>query len=291
MAPTPFPQPTYLLSEKAMRTFSNFERAAVQLENEFRYRAHKVHSEKWQGVEISNKPDMAMYEIMHETFSVPLRGFEDLEHWREDIKPNLPFADMHFEERVSGEPSNPGEAWKIWPWGNAADKHRTEGGKFTHTYQERFWPKYAGENGIGENRKNWGIRYPYGDLNDVVELLRREPLTRQAYLPIWFPEDTGASHGGRLPCSLGYHFLMRHEYLHVEYSIRSCDFIRHFRDDCYLTVRLLLWILDRLRIVDPRWTTVRPGLFKMNIGSLHMFINDWDKIFKDDRSQNPHRYK
>lgn len=267
-----------------MRTFPSFEKAAVQLENEFAYRAYRVHSEKWQGIEISSKPEMEMRELMHESFSVPLRGIEDTQYWQEDIKPNLPFADVHFDERVSGTPSNPGEAWKIWPWGNSADKHRTEGGKFTHTYQERFWPKQAGFPGPNlakiDGLMNHGIRYPYGDLNDVVSLLQREPLTRQAYLPVWFPEDTGATHGGRLPCSLGYHFLMRHEYFHVEYSIRSCDFIRHFRDDCYFTIRLLIWVLDQLRNHDVRWMTVKPGLFKINIGSLHMFINDHNKLFR-----------
>lgn len=267
-----------------MRVFPTFAEAYSRLDEEFLFRSYEVHSEKWQGVDISSKPDMRMRELLHTTFSVPMRGIEDVLHWQDDIKPNLPFAEVHFMERVRGEPTNPGEAWKIWPWGNAADKHRTEDGKFTHTYQERFWPKFAGmENTSSISLKypngapHRGIRYYYGDLNDVVELLRREPLTRQAYLPIWFPEDTGATHGGRLPCSLGYHFLMRHEYLHVEYGIRSCDFVRHFRDDCYFTVRLVLWMLEQLRKHDSRWSDVRPGLFKMNIGSLHMFINDYNR--------------
>jgi len=273
----------------------SFTEVCKRLEKFFLEQAHEVHTEKWQGVDISRKPEARMRELLHYSFSIPLRGLEALEHWQNDIRPNLPFADVHFAERVSGVPSNPGEAWKIWPWGNAADAHRTEGGKFTHTYQERFWPKHAGrpepshEGSCGPESScdancmaaaygNHGIRYPYGDLSDVVELLRREPLTRQAYLPVWFPEDTGAVHGGRLPCSLGYHFLLRHDYLHVEYSIRSCDFVRHFRDDCYFTVRLLLWVLERLRGMDHKWGDVKPGLFKMNIGSLHMFVNDYQQL-------------
>lgn len=268
-----------------MRIYATFAEAHSRLDEEFLFRSHNVKTEKWQGLSTEGKPDLAMRELMHWSLSVPMRGLEDLEHWQKDIQPNLPFADVHFAERVSGEPSNPGEAWKIWPWGNAADKHRTEDGQFTHTYQERFWPKFANRSWAEQEEMRVrlgpmrGIRYLYGDLNDVVQLLLREPLTRQAYLPIWFPEDTGASHGGRLPCSLGYHFLMRHEYLHVEYSIRSCDFVRHFRDDCYFTVRLVLWILEKLREQDKRWAEVKPGLFKMNIGSLHMFINDFNQRF------------
>jgi thymidylate synthase len=71
---------------------------------------------------------------------------------------------------------------------------------------------------------------------------------------------------------------MRHDYLHVVYYIRSCDFTRHWSDDCYLTIRLALWLLDRLRERDKRWYDVRVGMFTMHITSLHVFINDWQKM-------------
>ena len=260
-----------------MRVYASFREACRRIEDEFQRISYVVKTEKWQGLSTTNHPEMAMRELLFWGFSVPMRALEAIEHWKEDIQPNLPFADAHFDERVSGIPSNPGKAWKIWPWGLAADKHRTEGEQFTHTYQERFWPKRA--NCHEHSDPNLGIRYEYGDLNDVVQLLHREPLTRQAYLPIWFPEDTGVLHGGRVPCSLGYHFINRNDYFHISYTIRSCDYIRHFRDDCYFTIRLALWVLDRLRELDPRWRQVKPGWFKMEIGSFHMFVNDWNKMF------------
>lgn len=267
-----------------MRTFATFKEACARFDEEFRIRSRQVRSERWQGV--ATKPEHTMQELLFESFTVPLRTIEDLDHWRQDIGPNLPFSDVHFAERVSGDPSNPGEAWKIWPWGNSADTHRTEDGKFTHTYQERFWPKYAGEYYQNYHKEDLvpertipheGLRYEYGDLNDLVTHLEREPLSRQAYLPIWFPEDLTCP--GRKPCSLGYHFLMRGDYLHITYYIRSCDYVRHFRDDCYLTVRLALWVLDSLRKRDPRWNPVRIGLFNMHLGSFHMFINDYLKKY------------
>jgi hypothetical protein len=275
-----------------MRMFATFEEAANRLKEEFRYRAYSVKSEKWQGVSTAAKPEMEMRELLNWSFGVPLRGIEDLAYWQGDIKPNLPFADAHFAERVSGNPTNPGEAWKIWPWGNSADAHRTQQGKFTHTYQERFWPKHAGHvvdcdpdpNDLESycSESNRGYRYDYGDVRDVVTLLSREPLTRQAYLPIWFPEDTGVLHGGRVPCSLGYHFIQRNGYLHINYFIRSCDFVRHFRDDCYFTVRLALWVLEELRkLNDIPWREVKPGLFSMHTISMHMFINDYRKLFPE----------
>jgi thymidylate synthase len=138
--------------------------------------------------------------------------------------------------------------------------------KFTHTYQERFWPK---------DLLNVGIRWGPGDLDDVVGLLSSSPLTRQAYLPIFFPEDTGAVHGGRIPCTLGYYFLVRDRLLHLWYEIRSCDAVRHFRDDLYLAARLQLWVLERLQEIAPEyWRSVQPGTFHFHAYSFHVHHGD-----------------
>jgi hypothetical protein len=247
----------------------------------------RVHTATWQGADIAARPEAEMRELLNVTLSVALRGHTDLDLWRREIRPNLPWADEHFEERVSGQPLNPPPSWVRWPWANSADKFRS-GEKFNHTYPERYWPKRAGASERGmigalHAIPNYGIRGHYGDLNDVVELLRRDPLTRQAYLPIFFPEDTGVGDGGRKPCTLGYQFIVRHNRLHVFYPMRSCDLTRHFRDDCYLTVRLLLWVLERLQFslleVDREskafWSNVVPGSLTMHMTSLHCFIGDW----------------
>jgi thymidylate synthase len=128
-----------------------------------------------------------------------------------------------------------------------------------------------------------GIRYDYGDLNDVVDLLARSPATRQAVLPVWFPEDTGAVHGERVPCSLFYHFIVRDQRLHVVYSIRSCDLFRHFRDDVYLTCRLGQWVLEQLRAKEASkyggmWAGVQMGTLTMHITSLHIFEAELKKL-------------
>lgn len=249
--------------------------------------AHRVRSETWQGVP-ADKPEMAMHEILNVSLQVPmpLSAFA-LEN---DIKPSMPWAKDHFKERVCGHPLNPGETWKTWPWGHSADKFRDSRGQFNHNYMERYWPKHAGQTPDGHlehgtptqpiRDEHVGIRAePYGDLMDVVSLLFAEPHTRQAYLPIFFPQDTGNVNPGRKPCTLGYHFIMRGGYLHTTYYIRSCDFVRHFRDDIYLTARLALWVLDQLELnmMDKGgfdWTKVSPGFFVMHIVSLHCFAND-----------------
>jgi thymidylate synthase len=89
---------------------------------------------------------------------------------------------------------------------------------------------------------------------------------------MWFPEDTGSVHGERVPCTIGYHFMRRGNYLHMVYYIRSCDYLRHFRDDIYMACRKLMWVLDLLKERDPeRWGDVVPGYYAMHITSLHCF--------------------
>lgn len=276
--------------------FPNFGEAIQQCSYQMQYRSKQIHTDRWQGVVIGDKPDMAMHELTHVNFGVNLEPYRvnPLVGLAADIRPNLPWADDHFDERVCGQPINPGIQWENWPYNRSAASF-LENGKFNHNYMERYWPKFAGYNAnptyeapdwmteevervIGLSTPNTGIKYEYGDLNDVVELLCSDPHTRQAYLPVWFPEDTGGG-SKRAPCTIGYHFLMRENQLSINYEIRSCDFVRHFRDDLYLTTRLLLWMIDQCRARDPLWDSVVPGKFFIQIGSLHVFRNDYLMMF------------
>lgn len=277
-----------------------FQRIRAHTWNLFLSQSHKVHTEKWQGVDISKRPEMASYELMNYTFTYDLQGNSDLQHWRDDVQPNLPWADNHFEERVCGYPINPGVEWANWPWGDNAAKFIDETGMFNHNYMERYWCKYAGRLktptrtadeyrdevplshwrsvGPGPHR---GIRNDYGDLDDLVRSLTRNPLSRQEWFPIFHPEDVGEVIGGRKPCSLGYQFWVRGQRLHVYYPLRSCDFFRHMQDDIYLTIRLLIWVLDRCREIDKAWFDVHPGTFTMHCTSLHVFANDMVQMKKE----------
>ena len=78
-----------------------------------------------------------------------------------------------------------------------------------------------------------------------------------------------------MPCTLGYHFIRRDDRLHCIYPMRSCDYIRHFRDDVYLTLRLQLSILQQLAHRKPeQWANTRMGTLTMHITSLHCFEID-----------------
>jgi thymidylate synthase len=195
----------------------------------------------------------------------------------------MPWAEDHFKERICGTPLNPGEQYKNWPWYKHDNKWR-DNDKFTHTYMERYWPKIITDKITPEGnhgRIMQGIRYPYGDLSDMGKLLQNDPYTRQAYLPVWFPEDTGVIHGGRVPCTIGYHFILRDNKLNIHYQIRACDALRHFRNDVYLTCRLLQWILEELKGGNsPKfdWSNVTPGILTMDIISFHVFKKEINLI-------------
>lgn len=267
----------------------NFRKVHSSVMDTFLTESKLVSPSTWQGRDVSAKPEMATHELEDVVLEFPV-GTEDLDYHRHQIGPNLPWADRHFElDRVSGHPRNPGLTWAEWPYALKADGFRSINGQFNHTYAERYWPKYAYESpeGIVDDdvkdiaKAKFGIRYPYGDLSDLVDLLVKTPSTRGAYLPVIFPEDTGIVHGGRTPCTIGYLFRLREGKLNVAYDIRSCDLVRHFKDDVYLTVRLLLWVIDRCRERDSRgfWSEVRPGRFFMHVGSFHVFENDWRTHF------------
>jgi len=233
---------------------------------------------EWQSQDVRDKPHMVSRELRHVTFKLNVpRSKGGLIH---EVNPNLPWAEDHFQERVSGEPLNPppSEAW--WPFAIAGNAEHKHGQEFSHTYPERIWGKLAA---IGTTRPNGrqvfvphnGIRYEYGDLNDVVNMLTANPLTRQAFLPIWFPEDTGAVQGQRVPCTLGYHFLIRNGQAEIVYYIRSCDLLRHFTDDVYMACRLLQWVVGKLQ---GNGIDVNASSLIMHISSLHVFRGDYPRM-------------
>jgi len=262
-----------------------FAAVATDVQHKMRelHRQNKVvKAPRWQGVDVSSKPDMETFELLNYSYTLWLPD-EDLEGYGRDIEPDLPWADNHFEERVCGFPLNPGTQWRMWRLGHPADDFREKDGRFNHNYMERLWPKYAQRvppadtiplmalETLDTLQSIRGIRYEYGDLNDVVDLLVRDPMTRQAFIPLFFPEDTGVAHNGRTPCTLGYHLILRDGTLHMVYYLRSCDVVNHWRNDTYMAIRLLLWFLQELRGCNDFWNDIGPGTLTVHITSLHLF--------------------
>lgn len=174
---------------------------------------------------ISNTDD---FEEMHEFFKQ-----------RTGIDFNKAWAVAEFEERIADQPVNPGEAFKL-----RADTWNEflVDGKFDYTYSERLNPS----------------------LKAVIATLKADFGTRQAYLPIFWPEDCHKTHGkNRVPCSLSYQFMIRNGKLDIIYSMRSCDILRFFVSDVYLTIKLQRYVAKELGIA--------PGYAYYSFASLHAY--------------------
>jgi hypothetical protein len=234
---------------------------------------------EWQS---QKKDSLMMRELHNVTFSMPIPT--DAAELEMMTGAHLPWAEDHFQERVSGQPMNPAPSEKWWPFrqnkdGNTNRDHKSEGEAFSHTYPERIWPKMANVGGYTDQGReiyvpHVGIRFEYGDLYDVIQLLINQPNTRQAFLPIWFPEDTGLQWraGRRVPCTLGYHFEIRGTHLTISYFMRSTDLLRHFQDDIYMAARLAQFVGDKLGEANSVWLSSAELIF--HTANLHIFDAD-----------------
>jgi len=211
----------------------------------------EVQTKNWQG----DKSPFSFIELLNLTLEAPLAQTE--KEAREECNPFWPWADEHFEERVSGIPYNPPPSHTKWL--KKTEEYLETDSKFSHTYPERMWSK-------GLHR---AIRHEIGDLNDAVELLKQDLYTRQCYIPIYFPEDLSAARQNkRIPCTLGWHIIVRDNRINVHYPMRSCDAIRHFHNDLYFANRLALWIESKLDV------ELEMGSILFSATSFHCFTND-----------------
>lgn len=241
-------------------------------------RAPLIDRRTWQTLNVEGSDAHRTREIRN--VSIFYTPPSDILELQDQVKPDLPWAEEHFRERVSGEPLNPPPSYVMWPHHNGSANLHVTDEVFSHTYPERFWPRFAN---VGETRPNGrqvfvphnGIRFEYGDLDGVVQQLVNNPMTRQAVLPVWFPEDTGAT-DRRVPCSLTYHFMADENMrLSVWYSLRACDLLRHFHNDVYFASRLLQWVCEWVNWHSGRGSQpITTGEVNMTISSLHAFKGD-----------------
>lgn len=211
---------------------------------------YEIRTERWQG---TDEPP-AFLEVLHADLVAKMSN--DMVTASEVTNATQPWAAVHFQERVGGEPLNPPPSHTMWL--KDTDKYLS-GKAFSHSYPERMWC---------DTNKD-GIRFKYGNLQSAVELLKKEPNTRQCYIPMWFPEDlTAANEGERVPCSFGWHFMLRGDQLHCSYHMRSCDVVRHLHNDLYFANCLGLWLIEQAGL------DCEIGYLHFSSTSLHCFAND-----------------
>ena len=175
------------------------------------------------------------------------------------------WAEAEFAERISGKQINPGEAWKLrqemWEEFLVKDMFSTGPG-FDYTYPERINSKVIVPSPDGKDRKWVTI------LEAIIQLLKQDPDTRKAVLPIFTDCDCNHYDGSaRIPCSMYYGFFIRQGQLNLTYHQRSSDFVGHFGNDVYLAWCLMEYVAEKVG--------VKAGHLIHTIDSLHCYKRDW----------------
>ena len=218
----------------------------------------------YQNKVIEGNPDFITKELIAESYCLTELPDPD---WLFVYTYTKYWADVEFEERVSGQMQNPGKAWEINPdmW-----EEFLVDGKFDYTYAERINRLCINKFG---NEENLARTY----LHDIIRLLKYDNDTRKAVLSIFDPSrDSGSLDGhARIPCSMYYQFLIRtngkgEKVCNIIYNQRSADFIGHFGDDVYLAWKLMKYVAEKVG--------VKPGYLFHQIGSLHSYQRDWWKL-------------
>ena len=128
-------------------------------------------------------------------------------------------------------------------------------------------------------------------VDTLSSILDQSPDSRRAYWPIFHPLDSiRALSPTRVPCSIGYHLLLRKvgekTYLNMTYISRSVDFDTFWLTDLYLAHRFRNRVLMTLKGLRFRSEEVRPippayeaGTLVHHIISFHSFKIEGSEIY------------
>lgn len=240
-----------------MRIYSNARQLMSEMGRDLWEMGTIIQPKTYQNKVIDGNPDFITKEEFCKQYcltSLPdpdfLFIFTDTKEW----------ADKELTERLSGKSLNPGEAYKLnlkmW---EPFLSHVNGKLKFDYTYSERLSKIVRSFNSPNEFTTV---------LDGVIDLLKYDPDTRKAVLPIFNSSDCNHYNGdARIPCSMYYGFFIRNHQLNITYHQRSSDFVGHFGDDVYLAWNLMCYIAKK---VD-----VKPGYLIHTIDSLHVYKKDW----------------
>ena len=235
-----------------MRIFANFTEAFSEIKRDLAEMGIDVHTKTMQNKNIEKDDNYSTKELQFYSYRI-LNPVEDMLTLIQEL-PDYPWAAAEWEERekgIKGNPVNPGEAYKlrdgVW------NEFLNDEGKFDYSYSERF------------SRNSQVLK--------VIDALRRDPLSRQAYITIWDVNDTSylGTAISRVPCSLGYLLQYRQGKLNLEYSMRSCDFGTHFKNDVFEALMLLSFVSMK--------TGLPIGDFIHHIASFHVYKKDIKDVF------------
>jgi len=234
-----------------LRTFINFPEAQNEIMRDLAELGTLVRTETMQHFDVTGKEEFDTMELMNYGYTVTRPNYQEVQGVHEA------WVEQEWRDRLAGD-LNPGFSWKerpeIWePMLERSQYKQNMGkvGKFSYSYSQR----------MGGNH-----------LRKLIEEIKVRPNSRQLYLPVWYPNDEDKRvEKRRVPCSLGYHFMLRGGQLHITYMMRSCDFVTHYGNDVALATMLLEYIA--------RMTKKKMGSFNHFVGSLHAYRKDLEGVF------------
>jgi len=223
------------------RIYANCGEAINEIERDIHEMGITVHPHSMQNKIVKDDKNFSTKEVQNYTFTILTMKDKD------SIINNRAWCKAEFLERVAPGFKNPGTAWKlrqeVW-------EEFLVDGKFEYTYNERL---------------QWQIE-------GIITELKENPDTRQAIIQIHDRNiDASRMRTLRIPCSMYYQFMIRGGKLDIIYNMRSSDFDTHFTND--------IWLADELRNYIAQAVGIPPGIFHMNIGSLHRYKNYTKHVF------------
>lgn len=225
------------------RIYENMTEAVNEIERDIMEMGIKVHPHTMQNKNVKDDKNYETLEVQNYSFTIMKLDDKDT------LVPNLKWCKEEFAERISSvQKVNPGTAWvlrkEVW------EEFLNEKGEFDYSYHDRM--NYMEQ------------------VNHVIDELKNNPDTRQALIHVNFPEDCQWWQTKRIPCSVYYQLMIRRGKLDIIYCMRSSDYDTHFFND--------IWLADELRNYIAKKVNIEPGLFHMNIGSLHRYRNYTTKV-------------
>lgn len=230
-----------------MRIFTSAADMIKEVERDLFEMGTRYQSATVQDQNVADNPDFQTIELVGYGYNlVNFDAYDLVQMLVYSGKVNEEWLTEELHERLFGlrdEPLNPGVAWLANKefWGKFI-----RNGVFSYSYAER-----------------WQEQLPY-----IIRELREKPNTRQVVMTMYDKHQDMIHWGGRdrVPCSLTYQFMVRDNKLTLIYNQRSCDFVKFFPSDVWLTVQLLQHVADEIG--------KEPGQFIHVLGSLHAFAGD-----------------
>lgn len=173
--------------------------------------------------------------------SFRIEEWNDRSDMMQDNGLSTTFAEFDIQDRLSKEPVNPGKAIQFDETG-VLSKYIRADGTLRYTYSERV----------------------YNQIPKIVKLLKEKPSTRQAFISIWDPcLDIEVLEIERVPCSIGFQFLIRDGKMDLIYYMRSLEVSKCLGNDIYTSTRFLEEMA--------KMVCVDVGTVTFSVGSLHVF--------------------